>query len=149
MAKVILAVGGVASGLVGFWLWQGMAQEVHPRAGGWMKILDGTGEGNLQIVGSWDDREAIQRIVATAPLGAWKFVREYDDLRVHRRELALPVAGGTLSHLRWEVRRDDQILEFGYPPAWRFWGLVGLIAAAPTLLAALAAGVVALASRHK
>lgn len=149
MAKVILAVGVFASGILGFALWRRVERDALPPSGNWLTIMDSEGDPDrLKIVGAWEDREASAQI-RTVPASFWPLVRDGDEFRARRRTLAIPMVGWTLTQLQWEIRRDKLTFEFGYPPAWRFWGLVGSISAAPIVLFALVAGAVLLASGKK
>jgi len=148
VAKVILALGAAAAMALGIFLSKSVEREEFPPSDGWAKVMNGSGEpGALQVVGAWEDRDAARHVLEMAPPAAWRFMREGDDFRIRIRTLAVPVVGMTLSQLQWEIRRGGETWHFGEPPAWRFWSLVGSIAAVPLVLSALVAVAVALASR--
>ena len=149
MGKVILALGALVSLALGGFLWKSTTRLEFPPSGDPMKIMNGTGEpGALQVVGGWEDRDAVRYLLNKTPPGVWRFIREGDELRVRSRSWTLPGLGER-SLFQWEVRRGGELFYFNEPPAWRFWGLPALVAAAPLVLSCLVAGVLALVSNKK
>lgn len=76
-------------------------------------------------------------------------LREGDAYRIRARVLEVPILGACMTHQQWEIRRGGETMVFGVSSSLRFWGIVGLMAAAPLGLAVLAAVAVALTSERR
>lgn len=127
MAKIILAVGVLASVTLGIVLWKGVTRVDSPEQGKWSKV---TAEFN-------------------EPKLPWKLLRVGDEFRMQARGIRLPLLGTAVTQVQVEVLRRGETYHFGDPPAWRFWGILGLVAAAPLGLSALAVIALSLLPRRR
>ncbi len=135
MGKVILLFGALAS--LGCAISLGALMERRELA-----ALDAA----KGLTATGNELEDYRFLVRCLP-GAEIRIDSRDELiRLRGCLLDLPALGIHLSTLQWEVRREGKTLRWTDPPAFQFWGLPGVIAAAPLVLAALAAGAITLAS---
>ena len=117
MVKIILALGALASVTLGIALWKSVTRVDFPQEEGWSKVTTDFNE----------------------PRFPWKLLRVGDKFRMQGRGVRLPFLGTAVSQVHVEVRRGGETFFFDDPPAWRFWGVLGVVAAAPLGLSLLAA----------
>lgn len=122
MAKIILAVGALASVALGIALWKSVTRVDFPQEEQWSKVTREYNESRFP----------------------WKLLRVGDEFRMQGRGVRLPFLGTAVSQVHVEVRRGGETFHFGDPPAWRFWGVLGVVAAAPLGVSLLAAVALAL-----